>query len=126
MSNVTVERDQPSTAPQPREPAGKPRKTAKAVKPGKGAKAPQKVAKKSAAKLTRKAGDMRAQPSNKTAAVLAMMRRAQGATLTQIMSATGWQRHTVRGFISIQGKKGKVTIESYKNAAGERTYKTRK
>ena len=29
-----------------------------------------------------------------------MMRRKQGATLNEIMAATGWQKHTVRGFMA--------------------------
>ncbi|MDP9112071.1 MAG: DUF3489 domain-containing protein [Acidobacteriota bacterium] len=37
--------------------------------------------------------------------VIAMMRRARGATLADIMDATGWQKHTVRGFVSILGSK---------------------
>jgi hypothetical protein len=28
------------------------------------------------------------------------MRRSQGATLSEIMELTGWQAHTVRGFVS--------------------------
>jgi hypothetical protein len=32
------------------------------------------------------------------------------------------EAHTVRGFVSILGSKGGETIESSKNAAGERTY----
>jgi hypothetical protein len=55
--------------------------------------------------------------------VIAMMQRAKGATLPEIMKATGWQPHTVRGFVSILGSKGGEKIESSKNAAGERTYK---
>jgi hypothetical protein len=35
--------------------------------------------------------------SNKKAEVIAMMKRAKGATLAEIMKATAWQRHTVRG-----------------------------
>jgi hypothetical protein len=38
------------------------------------------------------------------------------------MDATGWQKHTVRGFVSILGSKGGETIETSKNADGERTY----
>ena len=42
------------------------------------------------------------------------------------MEATGWQKHTVRGFVSILGEKGGEKIESSKNVAGERTYKIAK
>ena len=45
------------------------------------------------------------------------------ATLAEIMSATGWRKHTVRGFVSILGKKGEAKVESFANASGERTYK---
>jgi hypothetical protein len=55
-----------------------------------------------------------------------MMKRAKGATLAEIMEATGWQKHTVRGFVSILGSKGGQSIESSKNTAGERTYKIAK
>ena len=54
------------------------------------------------------------------------MKRAKGATLAEIMKATGWQRHTVRGFVSILGSKGGEKIDSSKNAAGERTYRIAK
>jgi hypothetical protein len=40
------------------------------------------------------------------------------------MSITGWQKHSVRGFISTAGKKR--TIEFSKNGAGERTYRIAK
>jgi hypothetical protein len=55
-----------------------------------------------------------------------MMKRAKGATLAEIMATTGWQAHTVRGFVSILGSKGGEKIESPKNAAGERTYEIAK
>jgi Protein of unknown function (DUF3489) len=54
-----------------------------------------------------------------------MMKRAKGATLAQIREATGWQAHTVRGFVSILGKGGEK-IESSRSAAGERTYRIAK
>jgi len=57
------------------------------------------------------------------AKVIAMMKRPKGATLAEIVEATGWQKHTVRGFISLLGSKTGLTIESSKNAAGDRNYK---
>jgi hypothetical protein len=86
--------------------AGKPTKKGKAARKGTG----------------RQAGDKASVRSNKKAQVIAMMKRAKGATLAEIMEATGWQKHTVRGFVSILGSKGGQSIESSKNAAGERTY----
>jgi hypothetical protein len=64
--------------------------------------------------------------TNKKAEVIAMMKRAKGATLAEIVDATGWQKHTVRGFVSILGGKGGEKIESSKNAAGERSYRIAK
>jgi hypothetical protein len=42
------------------------------------------------------------------------------------MDVTGWQKHTVRGFVSILGSKGGHKIESTKSASGERTYRIAK
>ncbi len=82
-----------------------------------------KTAKKATVKPS---SDKASERSNKKAEVIAMMARAKGATLAEIIEATGWQKHTVRGFVSILGSKGGHTIESAKNAAGERTYKLAK
>ncbi|MGA7416203.1 MAG: hypothetical protein WBW33_37380 [Bryobacteraceae bacterium] len=38
-------------------------------------------------------------------------------------SKTGWQKHTVLGFVSLLGSKGGEKVESSKDAAGERTYR---
>ena len=42
--------------------------------------------------------------------VLALLRRDEGATIAQVMDATGWQQHTVRGFLAGLKRKG-VTVE---------------
>ena len=53
------------------------------------------------AKGSRKAaGAPTARDGSKKAEVLRLLQRSQGATLGEIMTATGWQSHTVRGFIS--------------------------
>jgi hypothetical protein len=54
------------------------------------------------------------------------MKRAKGATLDEIIAATSWQRHTVRGFVSLIGSEGGLKIESSKNTAGERSYRIAK
>jgi hypothetical protein len=92
--------------------------------------APTKAkSKKSPAKAPRRApakkGATEAR-SNKKAEVIAMMKRPKGATLAEIVEATGWQNHTVRGFVSILGSKGGQRIESSKNATGERSYRIAK
>src|SRR3984957_19318877 len=87
---------------------------------GKGKKSPAKPPRRARAQTSPEAG------GNKKAEVITMMKRAKGATLAEIMATTGWQAHTVRGFVSILGSKGGEKIESSKNAAGERTYKIAK
>jgi len=91
----------------------------------KGARKPTKKAKplKTSGRPKKAATKPKADRANKKAEVIAMMKRAKGATLAEIVKATGWHPHTVRGFVSILGSKGGEKIESSKNAAGERTYK---
>jgi hypothetical protein len=96
--------------------APKGQKTVKGAKP--------KAAAKKTAKPERKATAPRAE--SKGAKILDMIARAKGATLAEIMKATDWQAHSVRGFISIAAKKHSITIESSKNEAGDRTYKIAK
>ena len=90
-------------------------------------KGPRKAKKAKPAKKTgrakKQASQTKGDRTNKKAEVIAMMKRAKGATLPEIMKATGWRPHTVRGFVSILGSKGGEKIESSKNAAGERTYR---
>ena len=51
--------------------------------------------------------------------VIAMLRRPEGATVDEVASATGWQRHTVRGVLSgTLKKKLGLTIASAKEERG--------
>jgi hypothetical protein len=55
--------------------------------------------------------------------VVALLRRREGACIADIMTATGWQAHSVRGAMSGAVKKGLgLTIES-KKVGGIRVYR---
>lgn len=65
-----------------------------------------------------------AREGSKKAIVLGLLKRPDGATLKDIMAATGWQAHSVRGFISGSlTKKMGLNVESLKRQDGERCYK---
>ena len=54
--------------------------------------------------------------------ILALMKQPSGATLKTIMAVTGWQAHSVRGFVSGQlVKKMGLRVKSSRRD-GERTY----
>ena len=60
----------------------------------------------------------------KQAQVIAMLRRGEGATIAQIVEATEWQAHTVRGFFAgaLKRKLG-LSVTSKKAEGGERVYR---
>ncbi len=82
-----AKKEQRSSKPKP---AAKKEKVARQPKPAAEAKAPREGTAK--------------------AKVIGMLQRKGGATLQEIMETTGWQPHTVRGFISTLGKKTGLVI----------------
>ena len=65
-----------------------------------------------------------AREGSKKAIVLDLIGRKEGATLQDIMAATNWLAHSVRGFISgALTKKMGLKIESTKREDGQRSYK---
>jgi hypothetical protein len=65
------------------------KKTTPAKKAPKGAKAAKPAKTESSARH-----------GSKTEQVLELLKRPEGATLQNLMKATGWQAHSVRGFLS--------------------------
>ena len=63
-------------------------------------------------------------PGTKLAALVMVLRSPQGATSLQLMLATAWQPHTVRGAISgLLRKKLGLNVVLAHNDSGERVYR---
>ncbi len=59
--------------------------------------------------------------SSKKAQLEALLAQPQGATIDEMTALTGWQKHTVRGFLSILKKSGKAVVSE--KDQDERRYK---
>ena len=123
-----------SAEPQP-EPAAKPKAAQKAkgrARAAKGTPAKGKASKKATpakvapkAKKAAKPKDAAGAPRDcsKMAAVIALMQRKGGVTISEVMGKMGWQKHTVRGFMAGAMKKAGYAVESFKPEGGERSYR---
>jgi hypothetical protein len=64
----------------------------------------------------------KAEPGSKQSRVIAMLQSPAGATIAAMMKATGWQQHSVRGFLAgVVRKRLKLKLGS-KKADGVRVY----
>ena len=91
------------------------------VAPNRAKLAPKAKALKKAPNGAKKAGSAR--DGSKAAKVLDLLKRPEGASMKELLKSTGWQPHSVRGFLSgtIRKKMG-MTVTSTKSEDGERTY----
>jgi hypothetical protein len=91
------------------------------VAPAKAKSAKKAKATKKTPKAAKEAGA--AKEGSKTAKIIDLLKRPDGATLAEVMKAAGWQAHSVRGFISgTLTKKMGLTDLSTKGETGERSY----
>jgi hypothetical protein len=120
-----------STAMDAATPAGRPKKsrgTKRTAKPASKKASKSARSKKRSVKTQTKSATKKAARSVEECAgtkqniVLELLRRKDGATTAEIAKATGWQKHSIRGFISgnVTHKMG-LAVESSKNEEGERT-----
>lgn len=79
----------------------------------------------SAPTVAKDAKPRRAREGSKQGTILALLARPEGTTLAELMEATGWQAHSVRGTLSIIGKIQPIRSEksgntrTYRIASGE-------
>lgn len=97
---------------------------AQSQKHDKAAKASRSAKRKGQTKT--KTGRLAARQGTAKAKVITMRGRKGGVSLEEICKATGWQAHTVRGFISLLGTKGGYAISSSRNEDGARIYSLQK
>jgi len=119
----------PETGTAPAVAAEEPKATKKASRAPRGAHVAPKKGKagkkaspaKKAPKAAKKAAGAR--DGSKTGRILDLLKRPGGVTSKELMKATGWQPHSVRGFLSgTIGKKMGLTVVSSKGEDGERSY----
>src|SRR5262245_53236126 len=78
-----------------------------------------KRAQLAASRATRPKGE----PGSKQARVIGMLKSPAGATINAMMKATGWQQHSVRGFLAgVVRKRLKLKLGS-KKIDGKRIYR---
>jgi hypothetical protein len=128
MSHAKSHDTTPKTAPTAATAGQKKARSKKKATPNKAAAKGQKRATAAGGKNRaqssprRKSSGTQTRRESKSAKILELIGRPQGATLPEIMQAISWQAHSVRGFLSTAVKKHALKLESTRNDAGERKY----
>ena len=75
-------------------------------------------------KDVRQSAETKTRADSKQAEVIGMLSRPQGITIPAIMTATGWQQHSVRGFFAgVVRKKLGLVLQSEKKEGTDRVYR---
>jgi len=67
---------------------------------------------------------VRFREGSKAAQVYDLLCRPEGVTVREIQNLTGWQRHSVRGFLSASMRKQGRSVRSFERG-GERVYRVK-
>jgi hypothetical protein len=120
-SNPETEAATPAKANGPKHPKAAVGKRARNVAPAKAKTSSNASPVKKAPKGVKKATEAR--DGSKSAQILDLLERPGGATSRELQKASGWQPHSVRGFLSgtVRKKLG-LAVTSTKGENGERSY----
>lgn len=119
-AHVAPEKVAPKKAATKKKGAPKSQQTAKGAKSKKSAKTSKKFTEPDRKPIAPRA-------ESKGAQILALTRRPKGATLSELAKLTGWQNHSIRGFLSgAVSKKMGLTVDSARREDGERVYTVKK
>ena len=87
------------------------------------AKEPAQTERTSRAKKRSSPPPVNPRPGTKAALILGCLRRPKGVTLKELVTATDWQPHSIRGFLSaVVTRKMGLKIKSVKHASSDRRY----
>src|SRR3984893_16425165 len=130
MSTLSIKsRNTKSAAPKKGSAQSKTASRRKVTSPAANAKKPtrsveSKTERVAAAKTLRKADEPRAERVTKQERVLTLLSQSEGASIEEMMQATDWQQHSVRGFLAgtVKRKLG-FSLTSLKPNGGVRRYR---
>ncbi len=131
MSTLSIEKSQNPKSAAPKKGSAKSNAPSrrKAASAAANARKPQrsvesKAARVAAAKTPMKADEPKVERVTKQDRVLALLSRPQGASIEEMMQATDWQQHSVRGFLAgtVKKKLG-FSLTTSKVAGDDRRYR---